>query len=326
MQKSNLILLFGENTFEIHQKVQYWKKGFIEKYGNDLNIDEMDGSKKVTEILEACYTMPFLSEKRLVIVKNIFSEQKTEALKKLSEKLESIPETCVFIMVEEGNPDKRTSLFKKIQSLGRIEECKPLLGDHLIRWILDKTKELGGNIDWSTASHLTMMVGTDLWKLKSDIEKLCAYSEGALIDKAMVKTLVSESAITTSIFKLTDELGQKRPSEALKILHQLLQNDEALPMIFSMLARQFRLLIQVQELQQMGQSPSQIANRLKQHPYAISSLLPQGKNFTTEELKRIHRKLIHMDRDLKTGEIKFTNSDQTEYLLEIEKLIIESCL
>ena len=94
-------------------------------------------------------------------------------------------------------------------------------------------------------------------------------------------------------------------------------------MIFAMMARQFRLIIEVRELQNKGLSNQAISQKIKQHPYAVSSIAPQCKNFKQEELKEIYKKLLEMDRGLKTGELRYQPSDQIEYLIQMEKLIIE---
>lgn len=324
--QNNIILLYGDNPFEIEAKLKQWKAGFIEKYGGEMNVDEMSGSTEAHTILESAYSIPFLSEKRLLIVKGFLETQKTEALKSIAEQLGKIPETCVLIFIEQKMPDKRTTLFKKLQKIARLEEIKSLSGEALIQWILERVSKKQSKMDSKTAFHLMSTAGNDLWRLEHEIEKLIPYAEGQTITMEMVDELVSDGNISTSIFKLTDALGTKKIEEALKILHRLVNQGEELPMIFSMLVRQFRLILQIQELKALHHSPHEIATRLKQHPYAVSSILPQCKHFTPNELKRIFEKLLNIDRGLKTGVFRYQPSDQKEYLLQIEKLMIECAM
>ncbi|KKR25965.1 MAG: polymerase III subunit delta, DNA polymerase III subunit delta protein [Candidatus Peregrinibacteria bacterium GW2011_GWE2_39_6] len=164
-----------------------------------------------------------------------------------------------------------------------------------------------------------------LWNLDNEIKKLVAYAENTPITAEMIDQISSGGNITTSIFELTDALGQKNAPKCLKILHHLVDNGEELPMIFGMLIRQLRLLLQIEELHRLKQSPAQIALKLKQHPYVISTVLPQCQNFNQKELQALYKKLLSIDRSLKTGEIKYQASEINEYLLQIEKFIIETC-
>src|SRR3989338_8088645 len=99
---------------------------------------------------------------------------------------------------------------------------------------------------------MSALMGNDLWKLNTEIQKLIQYADDKKITPQNIETLGQGSSITSSIFKLTDALGQKKTKEALSILHQLIDQGEELPMIFAMMARQFRLIIEVRELQNKG--------------------------------------------------------------------------
>lgn len=317
-----IVLFFGENTFELHEKITRWKNAFIEKHG-EFNMDEIDGSGELSSILDASSSLPFGAEKRLVIVKNFLSSHKPENLKKMAAALPHLPESSILIFWESKPPDKRTTLFKTLEKTARLEESKPKVGKELVEWIQEKTRSHGGQIDLSTANQLSALAGNNLWKLNTEIQKLVQYADNGKINPESIEALAQGSSMLSSIFKLTDALGQKKIKEALEILHQLVNQGEELPMIFSMMARQFRLLIQVRELQNAGLSAQAISQKLKQHPYSISSILPQCKNFKAEELKTIYTKLLQIDRGLKTGEFRYQNNEPIEYLLQIEKLIIE---
>jgi len=317
-----IVLFFGENTFELHEKITRWKNAFIEKHG-EFNIDEMEGSNEFSSILDAANSLPFGAEKRMVIVKNFLSSQKPEHLKKMASALPELPESSILIFWESKSPDKRTTLFKTLEKTARLEECKPKQGKELLDWIIEKIQSYGGSIDTVTANRMSALMGNDLWKLNTEIQKLIQYADDKKITPQNIETLGQGSSITSSIFKLTDALGQKKTKEALSILHQLIDQGEELPMIFAMMARQFRLIIEVRELQNKGLSNQAISQKIKQHPYAVSSIAPQCKNFKQEELKEIYKKLLEMDRGLKTGELRYQPSDQIEYLIQMEKLIIE---
>jgi DNA polymerase-3 subunit delta len=320
----HIVLMFGDDQFALSETVNRWKSAFIEKYGGDINLDMFEGKTAPNVIAEACQAMPFLGDKRLVFVKNFLSEQKADEQKKMAELLKEIPEeTCTLIFTESKKPDKRTSLYKKLSKAARLEEFKPLVGDDLTRWIIKIVEEKKNSIDWSTAAYLSTLTGENTWKLQSEIQKLCDYSQGEPITRETVDELV-HGDINTSIFKLTDALGQKNTKEVLGLFHQLVEKGEPIPMIYSMLVRQVRMLMQIFELSKLGKSPREIASLTKIHPYAVSQTLPQCRNYSLEELKTLFAKLSKIDLRLKTGGFTFSTTDQRPYMLEIEKFMVEA--
>lgn len=320
----HIVLMFGDDSLALKNTVDRWKQAFIDKYGGDINMDELNGTTRPHQIIEACQAMPFLGEKRLVIVTDFLAEQDPDEQKRFADLLEKVPEdTCTLLLVEEKIPDKRTSLYKKLAKSARLEEFKRLTGDDLIRAIIKIVEEQGGKIDWPTASALCVLCNENTWKLHHEIRKLLDYSQGDPLTRAMVEELVHGDP-STSIFKLTDALGQKRPDDAIKLFHRLVEQGEPIPMIYSMLVRQFRILIQLKELSDLGKPAAQIATLTGLHPYAVSQTLPQCRNFSLEELKQRFTQLAAIDLRLKTGEFSFSTTDQRPYMMEIEKFMVEA--
>ncbi len=320
----HIVLMFGDDQFALKDTLNRWKTAFIEKYEGDINLDQMEGEIAPNQIVEACQAYPFLSDKRLVIVKNFLAEQSTDEQKRMASLLEDIPvETCTLLFVELKMPDKRTSLYKKLAKVARLEEFKPLAGEDLTRWIIKTIEERGGKIEWSTATYLSTLTGENTWKLNNEIQKLLNYAAGNTITRAMIDDLVHGDT-STSIFKLTDALGQKRPHEAIQLFHQLINKGEPIPLIYSMIVRQIRMLIQLKELNDAGKTPREIAALTKIHPYAVSQTIPQCRNFSLTELKGLFVKLAKIDLRLKTGAFQFSTTDQRPYMMEIETFMVEA--
>lgn len=320
----NLILMYGEDTFSIHEKINLWKQEFEKKYGGDINIAELAGEEvSPTDIIDSIEALPFLSEKRLVIIKNFLSEKKADEQKKLAEKLKDVPETTVLIFYEISPPDKRLTLFKHLQKLATLKEFQPLKGTALNQWIINHTAKKGGQIGILAASYLAEHIGPNLWQLSNEIQKLSLYTGSQEIQAKDIDLLTKTSA-EANIFKLTDQIGRRQIKEALKTLHELIETGSEPPYVFAMIARQFRLLIQIKDLIRKGFDKQQIANRLKQHPFVVTNIMNQARNFEGEALKRTHQKLLELDTKFKSGKIHYLASSKKHYLLQVEKLIAET--
>lgn len=317
----NIFLLHGENTFASQEKLNLWKQGFMKKYGEDGNIETFD-SKNINpgEFETNLQTLPFLCEKRMIILQNIFSN---EIQKRISEMLNKLPDFCIIIFHETGNADKRTSLFKTITKIGKVEEFPKLDPFQTSNWIIERSKKINLNIDRNTATFLSQFAGSNLWKLSGELNKLKSFAENKPISQEDIKNLIRPS-LSTSIFNFTDNLSQKNIQKSINILKELTDQGEELIMIFFMVVRQFRILIQIKSLISQGLNEQAITKNLKLHPFVVKKTYSQTRNYSLDKLKKIYQNLLQIDIDTKSGIINISKNDTSELELAIEKLIIQS--
>lgn len=320
-----IFLFHGLDTYQLNKKLLFWQEEFAKKHDGDTNITILNGKETDTnEILQQTETMPFLAEKRLVIIKNLLNKAKSDEQKKLSKHLEEIPDFCVLVFAEDNEPDRRLTLYKKLKKIATIEEFKPLEGYQLTQWIQNEIQQKDGKISAENARYLGYVCGNNLWQLSNELNKLIAYSENKEITPQIIDLLVRPELHTT-IFKLTDAIGLKNTKGSIKILNDLVESGEDPKRIFYMIVRQFRILIQTLSLLQQNTDQREITRILKQHPFTIKTAIDQCRNFNMEMLKKIYQSLLEIDTRLKTGKIRITPEDQREFLLSLEQLILESC-
>ncbi|MFA5792992.1 MAG: DNA polymerase III subunit delta [Candidatus Gracilibacteria bacterium] len=321
MGKPNFYLMVGDDTFSLLEEATRWKNAFVEKFGNN-DLEEFDGdSVSVEAIKGSLLATPFLSEKRLVILKNFLSSQKTEISQKLIATLEKIPDTTFLLMTETASPDKRTVAFKAISSLATNRLFLKPKGAQMNTWIIRHAESLGGKIDSSTAGYLANWVGDDLFSLYNEIQKLTLFARGEKITIGMIDSIVADN-VQSSIFTLTDALGRKDGSLAIKTLKKLQNQGQDAVFIFSMIARQFRLLLEMKTRMERGSSPAQIARDMQVHPFVVENTLRFSKNFTVSKLKKGLAELLKLDKRLKTGAIPLKPREEDQYLLALERILI----
>ena len=90
---------------------------------------------------------------------------------------------------------------------------------------------------------------------------------------------------------------------AIRELHRLLDLGENALGLLAMITRQFRLLIQVKDLQEKNVPAPEVAQALGQHPFVIEKIGQQARNFSIEQLERIYSHLLDIDVGIKTGEV-----------------------
>ena len=301
-----------------------WKKEFIKKYGED-SIETIYGktldSAEFSTNIEA---IPFFSEKRMFIVNDFLDKGKTDDQKQVAENLAKLTDDCIILFHENKSPDKRTILFKRIAKIGKAEEFKGLSPLEISKWIRERAKKDDIKIDFKNSNYLSDHSGPSLWSISSELEKLKIYADGKEISKEMIDELCTQS-LSSSIFKLTDAVAQKDTKQSLKTFEILNENGEDLMMIFFMLVRHFRILIQVHEMINKGENSFSITKKLRQHSFVIQKTSAQSKNFTMKDLEEIYKMLLDIDIKVKTGKIKSYAGNNKEFVLAIEKLIINCC-
>jgi DNA polymerase III subunit delta len=324
VSQQNLYLFYGDDSYSLLQRVRMWRNEFGRKHG-DTNLETLDGKGLESNYLKQAFeTLPFLGEKRLLIVNNFLDKGNANEQKKIAPALEHIPETCVVVFAENGTPDKRTTLYKKLKKESQLIEFPILEGFELNKWIIKEIENEGGSIDQNTASYLGSLAEGNLWMLINEIKKLCAYCEKRPVTMIEVELLVNANLHNT-IFQFTDALGQKNAKTSLELLHNLIESGEDLIRIFFMMIRQFRLIIQIKDLKERGLRENEITSKLKQHPFVIRNTIKQCSNFETETLREIYAALLEIDTKFKTGKIKHLVSDQRDLTLALDRFIIGIC-
>ena len=110
-------LLFGEENYLKKQYKDRLTKALISEE-DTMNYAYYEGKGiDVREIIDLAETMPFFSERRLIVIEN--SGFFKNATPELAEYMKDIPETTYFVFVE-TELDKRSKLFKAVKDKGRI--------------------------------------------------------------------------------------------------------------------------------------------------------------------------------------------------------------
>jgi len=284
----------------------------------DLNSVFLDGQRvSLGELQAAADALPFLADRRLVVVRRLLArfstrgEQKERAGKgspsveeRFAEYLNQIPPTTDLVLVEESEIDSRSVLYRALRSAGATIIAPPdLKSGELVKWVQRRARHKGSRLAPGVAEKLVDEIGVDLRALDQELEKLSLYCGQAEVQEADVARLVTASR-TTSIFAMVDALGIRNHRQVVSILHDLLQEGEQPLKILALIARQWRLLVEAKELREMGGGPAEVASRLRVAPWQARKLLGQERSFSREELKALYRALLDTDVAIKTGQVE----------------------
>jgi len=210
--KPTFYLLRGDDSTRIKEVIAGFQAGLGDSSMADLNTTHHDGESLGFETLQAdALTMPFLADRRLIIVENarafIAKMAKERALNCL-ELFGNLPETTALVMVVEDQQAKKrgerywehgktyawlTDWMREHNDQALLIDCALPAEEDMPSWILRKAKELGGGFKPDAARLLASYVGNNTMRAQNEIVKLITYvGERQVVEEADVNLLTAQ--------------------------------------------------------------------------------------------------------------------------------------
>lgn len=307
----SLYLLYGSERLLIDETREKIINSTLSEEAAQFNLAMYDMNEvPIEQALDEAETIPFLGDKRIVILKNpsfLTAEKKSSSavehdLKRLENYLQDpSPYTIVIFEAPYEKLDERKKIVKTLKSATKVVQASPLKDNKVDDWLREECQKLSIRIEQKAIEQLVLLVGKDLRKLKSELEKLSLYVEtGGTITEETVNLLVARS-LEDNVFVLVDHVVNKRIDQAYQTLHDLFEQKEEPIKIVALLARQFRIISHVIELSRRGYSQKQMASFLKLHPFAVQQAMRQSRQLSEDECYNMINELAEADYLMKIG-------------------------
>lgn len=302
-QLKQIYLLYGE---EDYLKKQYRDKlhQAIVPLEDTMNYAYYEGKGiNVREVIDLAETLPFFSERRLIILEN--SGFFKTASPELADYMKELPKTTAMIFVE-TEVDKRGKLYKAVKDKGRVVELGRQDEGTLLRWVAGHVKREGKQITEQTIRFFLTKVGTDMENIQKELEKLFCYTlEKQEITVGDVEEICT-TQITNQVFDMVDAVAKKQQRKALDYYYDLLALKEPPMRILFLLTRQFRLLWEVKDMDRQGYPRKEIASKAGLHPFVVGKYQEQARSFSERSLRMILEDSLDMEECIKTGRLNDT--------------------
>src|SRR3989344_532837 len=334
-KKQKLFLFAGEDDYTSGQKVHQCVDAFMKKY-NAAGVTQLDAEEDKENILgkikDLLGTTGLFSSMQLVILKNVF-QLPADLMAKVAETLDTLNSDSYIIFFEKKSVKKNLKLYKKLTSLEKKQLAKIYHfsipgGQDLHRFIKDYCDSRNHKIDSQAIETFSVFMGRDLeervktaagyeakqvyslWQIVNELDKLASYKKGQTIISDDVRALV-ESKVSENIFALTESLGSKNFSRARKLLDELLDSNQLNSSdlkskavgILGAMAFQIRSLLQLLSAKERESSTFGIARTLGWHSFRVQANMKLLHYFSGDELKEVMRKLLDIDRKLKSSSL-----------------------
>lgn len=301
-----IYVLYGNETFLLEQKLKDLKEKYniSEEMMNLVVYD--DPLVQIKDVIEDCNTPPFLSEYKMVVLKNpIFlttqkiPEKNKQDLSVLEDYLSKPFEQTIFVIFSDvKNFDERKKIVKRLKKEAVYVTLDELSEQQLTGTIRQAIKKRKCLIEDDAMELLLSRVEHQLLKAMNEVEKLTLYTSHIKIED--VKMLVSKP-IEENAFELVSAIMKKKQTLAIQIYKDLMIKNEEPVKLIVMIANQMRLLYQVKVLDRKGYNDQEIAKILAINPYRIKYLRQDARYFELDDLLAKLNDLAYLDKNIKQG-------------------------
>ena len=311
-----LYLFLGEEDFLKEEAIEGLRSRFLDKSSRVLNYSVFyakDRNFNIREMLETLNTLPILSKKRLIVLKD--ADSLPQALKKsILFYLRNPKESSVFI-IESPSPFIKGEFLLEVSKLAQLFYYRRLLDSKLNAWLVKKADFSGKKILSEAIEAIKESLPNDLRMLSSNMDSIILYTgKRTVITKQDVEKLTGRSALHTA-FDLIDTLGKKDAKRSLRIFSSLKKNKTKEVELLGLLAWNARMLLRAKEFLRI-KGRIEIQRDLGLSSRRFDQIAQQAAGFKKGEVLSLLKEILRSDLDIKRGLPPKT---------VIEKLIVRMC-
>ncbi len=297
------------------------------------------------EVMAACDTVPFLGDRRLVVVEGLL--QRASRMKKgrkgtparaaksydadeeeeddagvwiaLVEYVPRMPETTTLVLLDD-DVQARNALLTAIGPLGKVEHFTLPSERDVPGWVMSRAKKIGLKLDAPAARVLAELIGPDPLTLASELEKLLAYSADNVVRDADVRELVSRAKEHKG-YELADAVLEGQGAKAARVLNELLEDGAVAAVVLSTVAGRYRRIAIVRDMLDRSEPGTAIARRIgAKMGFGLDKLIDQAQRTPYAAIRDAYTRLIQAELDLKRGTTGGLMDDRLALELAVQEL------
>ena len=296
------VLLFeGEEEYLKQQALAALRQALLPPGMEELN-ENLLTAPETDEIQAAAETLPFMAEKRLVLVRDLPAlAGRAEADEKLLAWLPQCPDTAVVLFYCTAKPDGRKKLYTTIKKLNGIVTFSPMKDRELTTFVTRAFHDQGRECDERTAEYLIFTCGTDSTLLMNEIAKIAAHGVADSPVTVQEITELATPSIECTVFQMVDAVVSRQNARALRLVKNQLTAGADRLYLLAMLLRQFRLLQHIKIMQFEKRGNDFIRASLGMPPFVCDQYVKQAAACSNHQVKQAVAVCMDTEYRIKSG-------------------------
>ncbi len=315
---------YGPENFLIENKINSIKKRIIPQEFETVGCSKFEGKDAdIKEFIEECDILPFVTEKKIVVVKNTgwFNNTNTNDYKILKEYIENIPEYIYVIFVEEKFDKKKEKNIEFLEKFGGVVFFDILTVNQLTVWVDKMFSETGKSVSPADISFIINACSQSMSRIFSEVNKLILFSgDNSKIRREDIEALVVKTS-EYKVYEMFDDIVNQNRQKATEKLLNLLESGEKPTVVISSVSGKLYELLLVKLMYSDRATSKEISAYLDfpRPDFVINKMIAQSKKFGEPYLKRMIKKGIEYDRKIKSGRISGEKATEM-YIMELIKM------
>jgi DNA polymerase-3 subunit delta len=289
---------YGDEPYPIEHLVRHLIK-MLDPSTRDFNCDRFDGGEADMEgIIAVARSYPMMSMRRIVLLRDLQKCSVKDRNRLLDYVKAPVDSTCLILI--SSHADRRQKFWSALTAGSIWIESKTLYENQAIQWVMERVTHRNAQITQDAANLLVEQVGTSLWNLHQEIDKLMTFAWGkSKLTRDDVIAVVGLSR-EYNPWELTDAVARRETKEALHILTSLIESRTSAVGLIMDLTRRILILARLKLLMQQA-SGDQLARQTGLKPYFVRLFSDQARRFSFSEIQDALDALRRADESIKSG-------------------------
>lgn len=307
---NNIMAIYGEVPELVEKKSNELTHSFLNEDKDDFNYVKYNlYETDMSTVIEEALTMPFISEKKVIVVKNsfIFTGEKvnkdiTPNNEQVIEFLEKYDgENLVIFEIYSNKLDERKKLTKSLKKSSKLSKVDQMSEEEIKSWIQNQLHENYKDIKQDALNLFIELTGVNFNIVSQELDKISLFlGDRTTITKNDVSLIINRS-LEQNVFLLTEFIQKNQKDKAIQLVKDLIIMKEEPIKLLALITSNYRLYYQCKILSQKGYSGQQIAKTVNAHPYRVKLALNQSRHYKLESLFNIINACAETDYKLKSS-------------------------
>lgn len=301
-------------------------KKVVDKDFLDLNFIEIDGlTSTFDEIENACETLPFFGDKKVVLVyranflKDKPDKEGAKTYTEILKYIKDLPQHTILIMYylfnDKRDTPKKNKKLSTLDKYVKVVHCDKLKKDKYYKKIEDIFKENGRTIGKVQLKYFADKVQNNFDIIKREIDKLDCYALGRELTKEDIDKLIPNKS-EDDIFDLVEYISLRKVEKAIDLLDELLFKADQHMLIISSIGNHFKRLYEIKTYLLKGKKLEFFMSKYRLPQFVCEKLMNQASKFSLKQLNQLIKVCVNTEIKLK--------SSTTDKQMEMELMLFKT--
>ena len=307
---NNIMAIYGEVPELVEKKSNELTHSFLNEDKDDLNYIKYNlYETDMSTVIEEALTMPFISEKKVIVVKNSFMFTGEKVNKDITPNNEQVieflekydGENLVIFEIYSNKLDERKKLTKTLKKTSKLSKVEQMSEQEIKSWMQNQLHKNYKDIKQDALNLFIELTGVNFNIVSQELDKISLFlGDRTTITKNDVSLIINRS-LEQNVFLLTEFIQKNQKDKAIQLVRDLIIMKEEPIKLLALITSNYRLYYQCKILAQKGYSGQQIAKTINVHPYRVKLALNQVRHYELGQLLNIINNCAETDYKLKSS-------------------------